>query len=67
MVLRRRKGDGDSQKALDSARRALREVKARDAEVREVAQALKRERIKNHFSEKIYAIMTGHSDGWYMQ
>jgi hypothetical protein len=66
MRLRRNK-NGDSKKALDEARSALREVKARDEEVREIATALRRDRIQNHFSQKIYAIMTGRPEGGYMQ
>lgn len=66
MRLRKRYGHGDSKKALEDARKALREVKARDEEVREIATALRRDRIQNHFSEKLFAIMTGRPEGGYM-
>lgn len=50
---------GPSEKALVDATQNLRNVQARTPEVREVAQALRGFRERNHFAEQLHDMMTG--------
>lgn len=59
MSLLRRKPRHDSKKALEDAKQSLHIVKSRAPEVREVATALKEMRERNHFADKLIAIMGG--------
>lgn len=57
MTFRINRTSHDSKKALADAEERLREVKARDPEVREVAEALRGWRERNHFAERLEEIM----------
>lgn len=59
MSLLKRKPHHDSKKALEEAKQSLRAVRSRAPEVREVATALKEIRERNHFADKLIAIMGG--------
>lgn len=60
---RKVKADPEAAKALYEARSVLRAVKARGAEVSEVAQGLRQLRIQNHFIEKLGTTIVGHGGG----
>jgi predicted ATPase len=47
----------ESQQAILDATKTLREVRARDPEVREISRTLKEIRERNHFAENLRAIM----------
>lgn len=58
---RNRKAESESHEALKEATEVLAQTKARSPEVHKVAQALRVLREKNHFTEKLEAIMEGRS------
>ena len=59
MFLRSSRKDPAAKKALDEAQQVHQRVKARDGEVHEVAESLKKVRQRNHFAERIQEIMEG--------
>lgn len=62
MIFRRKKPPLthlEADKAIEEAQKHYDEVKARDDEVHEIASSLKHIQKRNHFSERIEAIMEG--------
>lgn len=55
---RRESKSGEATKALEDAKKNLREVKERGTEVTEVAEALKEIRQRNHFAEALEDLLT---------
>jgi transposase-like protein len=62
MPWRRKKKNGDSQRALEDATAHVQEVTEKNREVYEVAGQLKRIRQHNHFANQLYTII-GHELG----
>lgn len=56
---RNKKNLVESEQAMLDADSSLREVEARDPEVRRVAKTLKEIRERNHFAEQLRTIMEG--------
>lgn len=59
MFLRKSRIDPAAKQALVEAEKGHRKVKARDQEVHQVAESLKKIRQRNHFAERIQEIMEG--------
>ena len=56
---RQSKKDPAALEALQEADKNLKKVKARDKEVHDVAESLRKVRSRNHFAERIQEIMEG--------
>lgn len=56
---KRKNGTVKSQQAVLDAQQSLRQVKAREPEVRAVSRTLKDIRERNHFAEQLQAILGG--------
>jgi hypothetical protein len=57
MLFRRRKATEEAQKALDEAKKNLKQVQERGSEVSRISNALREMRERNHFSEQMEEII----------
>lgn len=60
---KKKHGDTEAKRALKEAEEHLREAKAREVEVHELATASKTFRRENHFSKDLQAALFGHGGG----
>lgn len=66
MIFRRKsKEPGEAEMAVENANKSLRVIKARTKEVDDLSKDLRFFRERNHFSEQLTIIITGHVGGGY--